>query len=85
MKLPAIKDKELVINGTITCNVDGVLHEANLMYLTDDREEAHAFDKKFWDKKNANKVCTCTCKCSLACSFKFKLSHHYDLHEFIGY
>ena len=59
MELPANHGKELVINGTITCNVDGVLHEANLLYLTDDREEAHAFEKRFWDKKKTDKVLTC--------------------------
>ena len=57
MKLPANQGKELVLNGTICCNVDGEIHVANLLFLTDDREEAHAFDKKFWDKKNAQ-VCT---------------------------
>ena len=57
MKLPANQGKELVLNGTICCNVDGEMHVANVIFLTDDREEAHAFDKKFWDKKNAQ-VCT---------------------------
>ena len=59
MKLPANNGKELVVNGTIACNVDGVVHEANLLYLTDDREEAHAFEKRFWEKNKTNQVLTC--------------------------
>ena len=35
MKLPANQGKELVLNGTICCNVDGEIHVANLIFLTE--------------------------------------------------
>ena len=49
------ENKELIADSEVICNVDGVFHEANLLYLTDDREEAHAFDTSYWAEKNAEK------------------------------
>ena len=60
-KLPM--NEELVIENPVHCKKDGVVHQATLIFMTDDREEANYFEKRFWKKNNlkkAAKVCTST-------------------------
>ena len=72
-KLPM--NEELVIENPVHCKTDGVVHQATLIYMTQDREEVNYFEKRFWEKKAA-KVCTST--------YMYIHVHVYNVCQFIN-